>query len=50
MNVPCLQPYESGQKSGSSDVYTHEMPGGQFTNLLFQVRACMGFIRSGADK
>ena len=29
-------PFESGQKSGSSDVYVHEMPGGQYTNLLFQ--------------
>jgi len=29
-------PFESGQLSGSSDVYTHEIPGGQFTNLLYQ--------------
>jgi pyruvate carboxylase len=29
-------PFESGQKSGSSDVHRHEMPGGQYTNLLFQ--------------
>ncbi|CAK4507169.1 unnamed protein product [Aphanomyces euteiches] len=29
-------PFESGQKSGSADVYHHEMPGGQYTNLLFQ--------------
>lgn len=29
-------PFESGQKSGSADVYLHEMPGGQYTNLLFQ--------------
>lgn len=29
-------PFESGQKTGSSDVYVHEMPGGQYTNLLFQ--------------
>jgi len=29
-------PFETGQKSGSSDVYVHEMPGGQYTNLLFQ--------------
>jgi len=28
--------FESGQKSGTSDVYNHEMPGGQYTNLLFQ--------------
>jgi len=29
-------PFESGQKTGSADVYEHEMPGGQYTNLLFQ--------------
>jgi len=29
-------PFESGQKSGSPDVYNHEIPGGQYTNLLFQ--------------
>eukprot|EP01124_Arcella_intermedia_P026976 TRINITY_DN5194_c0_g1_i1.p1 TRINITY_DN5194_c0_g1~~TRINITY_DN5194_c0_g1_i1.p1 ORF type:complete len:1188 (-),score=247.95 TRINITY_DN5194_c0_g1_i1:6-3569(-) len=29
-------PFESGQKTGSYDVYHHEMPGGQYTNLLFQ--------------
>lgn len=29
-------PFESGQKTGSLDVYEHEMPGGQYTNLLFQ--------------
>ena len=29
-------PFESGQKSGSADVYIHQMPGGQFTNLLYQ--------------
>lgn len=29
-------PFESGQLSGSSDVYEHEIPGGQYTNLLFQ--------------
>ena len=29
-------PFESGQLSGSSDVYAHEIPGGQYTNLLFQ--------------
>ena len=32
-------PYESGIKSGSSDVYIHEMPGGQYTNLKFQAYA-----------
>ena len=30
------QPFESGQLSGSSDVYLNEIPGGQYTNLLFQ--------------
>jgi len=29
-------PFESGQLSTSSDVYQHEIPGGQYTNLLFQ--------------
>ena len=28
--------FESGQKSGSAEVYEHEMPGGQYTNLQFQ--------------
>ncbi|MCA9651488.1 MAG: pyruvate carboxylase [Myxococcales bacterium] len=31
-------PFESGLKSGSTDVYFHEMPGGQYTNLQFQAR------------
>jgi len=29
-------PFESGQLSSSSDVFEHEIPGGQYTNLLFQ--------------
>mmetsp|Transcript_14151 Transcript_14151/g.27488 ORF Transcript_14151/g.27488 Transcript_14151/m.27488 type:complete len:1192 (+) Transcript_14151:68-3643(+) len=29
-------PFESGQMSGSADVYLHEMPGGQYTNLMYQ--------------
>jgi pyruvate carboxylase len=29
-------PFESGQKTGCADVYIHEMPGGQYTNLLYQ--------------
>lgn len=33
------QSFESGQKSGSAEVYTHEMPGGQYTNLHFQTSA-----------
>ena len=32
-------PFESDLRSSSSDVYYHEMPGGQYTNLKFQVRA-----------
>lgn len=32
-------PFESGLRSGSADVYRHEMPGGQYTNLQFQARA-----------
>lgn len=28
--------FEAGLRSGSSDVYLHEMPGGQYTNLKFQ--------------
>ena len=31
-------PFESGQLSTSSDVYVHEIPGGQYTNLLYQSR------------
>ncbi|GLC41025.1 hypothetical protein PLESTB_000951200 [Pleodorina starrii] len=29
-------PFESNMKAVSSDVYLHEMPGGQYTNLKFQ--------------
>jgi pyruvate carboxylase len=29
-------PFESGQLTGGADVYEHEMPGGQLTNLLYQ--------------
>ncbi|KAK9800249.1 hypothetical protein WJX73_006193 [Symbiochloris irregularis] len=29
-------PFESDMKSSSTDVYMHEMPGGQYTNLKFQ--------------
>ena len=31
--------FESDMKSGSSEVYLHEMPGGQFTNLKEQARS-----------
>ena len=30
---------ESGQKSGSFDVFRHEIPGGQYTNLHFQAHS-----------
>jgi pyruvate carboxylase len=32
-------PFESDLRSSSSDVYLHEMPGGQYTNLKFQARS-----------
>ena len=41
-------PFESGQKSGSADVYVHEMPGGQYTNLLFQ-SSQLGLASQWAD-
>jgi len=31
-------PFESGQLATASDVHKHEIPGGQYTNLLFQSR------------
>ncbi|GMW03046.1 MAG: pyruvate carboxylase [Candidatus Hydrogenedentota bacterium] len=31
--------FETGQKSSTSDVYIHEMPGGQYTNLYAQAQA-----------
>jgi pyruvate carboxylase len=31
--------FESDLRSGASEVYLHEMPGGQFTNLKEQARA-----------
>ncbi|QHS08773.1 pyruvate carboxylase [Sinimarinibacterium sp. NLF-5-8] len=33
------QPFEANIRSGTSDVYRHEMPGGQYTNLREQARA-----------
>ena len=39
-------PFESGQKSGSADVYDHEMPGGQYTNLLFQSQQLGAYFTS----
>jgi len=32
-------PFESGMKAPDADLYLHEMPGGQFTNLLEQAKA-----------
>ena len=32
-------PFECGMKAPDADLYLHEMPGGQFTNLLEQARA-----------
>lgn len=32
-------PFEPEIRSGTSDVYNHEMPGGQYTNLREQARA-----------
>ncbi len=29
-------PFEADMRAGSTDVYQHEMPGGQYTNLKFQ--------------
>ena len=38
-------PFESDMKSSSTDVYQHEMPGGQYTNLKFQARPAIAFPR-----
>ncbi len=35
----CYAPFEADIRSGTSDVYHHEMPGGQYTNLREQARA-----------
>src|SRR5699024_1691701 len=32
-------PFEATMRSGTSDVYNHEMPGGQYTNLREQARS-----------
>ena len=36
-------PFESGLKSATAEVYEHEIPGGQYSNLIVQVEA-MGLI------
>jgi pyruvate carboxylase len=33
------EPFETGQKSASSEVYLHEMPGGQYANLYQQAQS-----------
>ncbi len=35
----CYSPFESDIRSGTSEVYLHGMPGGQYTNLREQARA-----------
>ena len=35
----CYAPFESDVRAGSSEVYRHEMPGGQYTNLREQARS-----------
>lgn len=32
----CYYPFEAGMQTGSAEVYEHEMPGGQYTNLKAQ--------------
>jgi len=41
-------PFECGMKAPDADLYLHEMPGGQFTNLLEQARA-LGLIDRWED-
>jgi pyruvate carboxylase len=36
-------PFEEGMKAGTADVYHHEMPGGQYTNLRQQAKS-MGLL------
>src|SRR3546814_16035121 len=48
-------PFEADIRSGTADVYRHEMPGGQYTNLREQARAlglaprCAAVPRASAD-
>jgi len=41
-------PFEADMRSGTSDVYRHEMPGGQYTNLREQARS-MGLEHRWAE-
>ncbi len=42
------EPFEADIRSGTADVYRHEMPGGQYTNLREQARA-MGLAHRWAE-
>lgn len=42
-------PFESDLRSSSSDVYYHEMPGGQYTNLKFQVPSLLLHFHQAAS-
>jgi len=33
------QPFESGLKSGTARVYDHQIPGGQYSNLIAQAKS-----------
>src|SRR5207244_6614613 len=35
----CYAPFDTGPRSGTAEVYIHEMPGGQYTNLKEQAEA-----------
>jgi pyruvate carboxylase len=35
----CYAPFDTGPKSGTAEVYLHEMPGGQYTNLKEQAES-----------
>ncbi len=35
----CYAPFDTGPRSGTAEVYLHEMPGGQYTNLKEQAEA-----------
>jgi pyruvate carboxylase len=35
----CYAPFDSGLRSGTAEVYLHEMPGGQYTNLKEQAES-----------
>ena len=41
-------PFETGMKSSSARVFDHEIPGGQYANLLVQCKA-MGLYQKWGD-